>query len=147
MDWNKIVASKMLYSEGGKKFMGVVVQGLIELLQYNFMFLNPHNISFVEANLLTECNQTKFIGLRLKWKLAGIWYTCMFRAVNTFCSLISHFSTSVVNLLPTYLIFSSTSARNKEAFGIVAEAINNDYGGAERCPWSPAQLRGKLLLQ
>jgi len=32
--------------------------------------------------------------------------------------------------------------RNKEAFGIVAEAVNNDYGGVERCPWSPAQLRG-----
>lgn len=39
----------------------------------------------------------------------------------------------------------STSARNKEAFGIVAEAINNDYGGAERCPWSPAQLRAAYL--
>lgn len=42
----------------------------------------------------------------------------------------------------TYFTSSSTSARNKEAFGIVAEAVNNDYGGVERCPWSPAQLRG-----
>ena len=68
----------------------------------------------------------------------------MFRAAIKFCSLLS---TPVANLLPTYLIFSSASARNKEAFGIVAEAINNDYGGVERCPWSPAQLRGKLPLQ
>ena len=64
-------------------------------------------------------------------------------------SFVASFFTPVANLLPTYmfLIFSSASLRNKEAFGIVAEAINNDYGGVERCPWSPAQLRGKLPLQ
>ncbi|CAH3039868.1 unnamed protein product, partial [Pocillopora meandrina] len=45
-----------------------------------------------------------------------------------------------------YLEESTNSARNKEAFASVAEAINNDYGGAEQCPWSPAQLKGTLFL-
>ncbi|XP_078378783.1 uncharacterized protein LOC144661938 [Oculina patagonica] len=41
-----------------------------------------------------------------------------------------------------YLEESSTSAKNKEAFAIVSDAIKNDYGGVDNCPWSPAQLRG-----
>ena len=43
-------------------------------------------------------------------------------------------------------VFSASSARNKEAFAIVSDAISNDYGGVERCPWSPAQLRGECSL-
>ena len=49
---------KKHYSEGGKKNHGCCSLRF-ELLQYNLcylMFLKPHNISFVEANLLTEHN-------------------------------------------------------------------------------------------
>ena len=28
------------------------------------------------------------------------------------------------------------------AFAVVAEAVKNDHGGDEECPWSTAQLRG-----
>ena len=47
----------------------------------------------------------------------------------------------------SYLSFFSTgSTRNKAAFAVVAEAVIDDFGGQDQCPWSPAQLRGTFSL-
>ena len=45
-------------------------------------------------------------------------------------------------LTKLYSFCSASSKRNKAAFAVVAEAVYNDFGGEEQCPWSPAQLRG-----
>ncbi|KAJ7383101.1 hypothetical protein OS493_030631 [Desmophyllum pertusum] len=44
-----------------------------------------------------------------------------------------------------YLEESASSARNKAAFAVIVDAVNNDHGGEEQCPWSPAQLRASFL--
>ena len=46
-----------------------------------------------------------------------------------------------------FLLFcSASSTRNKGVFSVIADAVSNDYGGSEQCPWSPAQLRGKRMM-
>lgn len=44
-----------------------------------------------------------------------------------------------------YLEESTGSTRNKAAFAVVAEAVIDDFGGQDQCPWSPAQLRAAFL--
>lgn len=36
--------------------------------------------------------------------------------------------------------------KNKDVFSVVVDAISNDHGGSEQCPWSPAQLRGMCMM-
>lgn len=51
----------------------------------------------------------------------------------------------VTKQLP-FFIHSASSARNKAAFAVIVDAVNNDHGGEEQCPWSPAQLRGMYIV-
>ncbi|CAH3020302.1 unnamed protein product, partial [Porites evermanni] len=45
-----------------------------------------------------------------------------------------------------FLLFcSASSTRNKGVFSVIADAVSNDYGGSEQCPWSPAQLRASYV--
>jgi hypothetical protein len=40
------------------------------------------------------------------------------------------------------LILSFDSARNQILVKVVLEAVQADNGGAERCLWTPAQIKG-----
>ena len=61
-------------------------------------------------------------------------------------SLIVHNTLKIVGMLKLIFFFSTGSTRNKAAFAVVAEAVIDDHGGQDQCPWSPAQLRGTFSL-
>ena len=61
----------------------------------------------------------------------------------------AYYTMFVVNIGQFFSLTSQlfpSSTKNKDVFSVVVDAISNDHGGSEQCPWSPAQLRGMCMM-